>query len=138
MSRSPLEAENAMVNAFLILSSLPDSRIALDNQKFDPPDDDEAWARITIQHNDGEQAALGPPPNQFFRRFGLVIIQIFVRAGTATEHLNELCYEALKIYEGQDLDGIWFRNGRITYVPPQEEKWYQRNVIVEFQYDDVH
>lgn len=135
---SPKEARNAMVQAFIDGSSLPDSLIALDNQKFDPPEDQTSWARIAIQHNDGEQAALGAPPNQYFRRFGFVAIQHFVRIDDATNNLDDLCYESLQIFEGQHIQTIWFRNGRIVYVPVQEEKWYQQNVLVEFIYDDIH
>jgi len=135
---TPKEARNAMQAKFLADwgSTTP---IALDNQPFDPPDDDSSWVRFTVIFNGGEQAALGGEDgNRLFRRFGLIVIQVFTRIGVATNTNDDLSYQALKIFEGVEVAGIWFRNGRVTSIPAAREKWYQQNVVLEFEFDDIH
>lgn len=136
---SPDAAEAAILTTFLTAwgSTTP---VALENQEDSPPADNSYWVRVSVQHNDGEQAALGGEVgNQFFRRFGLIFVQVFGPKGKGKQVLNQHSYTALKVFEGQSISGIRFYNCRITGVPiPSREKWAQQNVVAEFQYDDIH
>lgn len=136
---TPKEARNAVYSTFLTqwAGATP---VLLENQDDEPPGADEAWVRLTFQHNDGDYAALGGDQTQvqFFRRFGVLIGQVFVPKGGGTSDLDELCYTALKIFD-DSIQGIFFTSPRVLAVPIRaDEKWMQRNIIVEFQYDDNH
>lgn len=135
---TPDEAENAMVEEFLTQWGAT-SLVLLRNQDDDPPEEKVAWVRISVDHNDADQAAIGGEPgNQFFRRYGFIFVQCFVPTGTATQQLNALAYQAQLVFEGKEIEGIWFRNCRIVDVPLVEKKWAQKNFIGEFIYDDIH
>jgi len=134
---SPDAAENTILQAFLTAWGST-SLVALENQEDTPPADGSPWVRISVQHNDGEQASLGGDSgNRFFRASGFVFVQVFVLKGTGKKVLNQNSYTALKVFDS-NIGGIWFRNGRVVSVPiPKEEKWAQQNVVVEFLYDDI-
>ena len=135
---TPKAARNYMQQAF-ITAWASQTEIALDNQDFDPGDSASPWVRLSIQFNDGEQASIGGGEgNQLFRTYGFVFVQVFTRRGTATDANDTLADTALKIFQGKDINGIWFKNGRINSVPQGKEKWYQQNVVIEFSFDDIH
>ena len=132
------EARNAMQKAFIAAwaSATP---IALDNQNLKLSSSVTKWVRLSIQFNDGEQAAIGGETgNKLFRYYGFVFVQVFTRLGTATDDNDELAEDALKVFEGKEIESIWFRNGRVNTIGESEEKWYQQNVVIEFTFDDIH
>ena len=98
------------------------------------PDGNTPWARLTIRHNDGQNAALG---NKLFGRQGLVTVQIFTPQGEGlltADILAKLVSDAL---EGKStVGGVWFRNVRMREVGG-DGSFYQVNVIAEFDYNEV-
>lgn len=136
---SPKTMRNAIYEAFLTGWGSA-TAVLIEDQEGVPPVANDPWVRISVQHNDGEQAALGGEAgNQFFRRFGVVFVQVFVPRGKGTNDLDDYSYTALKVFEGQAVLGAFFRNCRITSLPPdRDSKWAQANVVAEFQYDDIH
>jgi len=129
-----IEAKNEMMSTFVAEWSA--TTIALPNQEFKPPEDGTGWVRFNVAFNDGDLASLGAEGNRRFREFGLVTIQVFTVAGTATDENDTYCQAALNLFDGKNIEGIWFRNGRAVTVGPKNN-WYQQNVILEFQYDDI-
>lgn len=104
-----------------------------------PPPASEAWARIVLRHAASRQLTLAPAGQRRFLRPGLITVQVFtpLSAGNGLSFAEKLGIIARDAFEGRSTDsGIWFRNARLQEVGPDGE-WYQMNLTVEFQYDEV-
>ncbi len=105
----------------------------------DKPKGTEAWARVTVAHNEGGQATFGTPGNRMFERAGIVTVQVFTpqksdQGGTRLEALGVIARDA---FEGKATAGdVWFRNVRLQEASP-DEPWWQLNVTAEFSYDEL-
>lgn len=105
----------------------------------DKPKGSEAWARVTVLHNEGGQATFGTPGNRVFEREGIVTVQVFTpqkldQGGTRLEALGIIARNA---FEGKATAGdVWFRNVRLQEASP-DEPWWQLNVLAEFSYDEL-
>jgi hypothetical protein len=103
------------------------------------PKGTEAWARITVEHNEGGQATFGGPGNRLFDREGIVTVQVFTpqksdQGGTVLEALGAIARDA---FEGRSTpSGVWFRDVRLQEVGP-DEPWWQLNVTAKFNYDEL-
>jgi hypothetical protein len=99
------------------------------------PPKDGYWARITIAHNGGGQSTLGGIGYRKFERTGLVLVQVFAPAGaqgvTPVDQLGKIARDA---FEGKKAGEVWFRNVRLSEVPPDGGPWVQNNVVAEFSY----
>lgn len=104
-----------------------------------PPAADGAYAAIFIKHGQSRQATLGETGNRRFTRTGLIIVQCFapISRGDASTFAENAAIIARDAYEGVGTDsGIWFRNARVTEIG-SDKTWYQFNMVVEFQYDEL-
>lgn len=130
------EARELIQVRFLASSIFSASAIALDNQKFTPPDARTAWARLTIQANDGNQETLGRATNRRFVKRGVLFVQVFTITDGATNENDGLVQECLDLFEGVGLSGLYFNNGRIRTIGPTD-KYYQQNVVFDFTYYEI-
>ncbi|AAT69471.1 gp77 [Alphaproteobacteria phage PhiJL001] len=97
-----------------------------------PPTADE-WARVTVRHTGGNDAALG---GRIFERTGFATVQIFTIHGRGLSRADELAKVAVDAFQGQSTPGgIWFRNVRLVEVG-QDGKWFQNNVVADFEYTE--
>lgn len=104
----------------------------------DLPDND-AWARLTVNHNLADAVTVGGETgNRRFRRFGLVQVQIFTPSNMGLAIADTFAKVALDAFEGQKTqeDRVHFRNVRMIEVG-QDGAWFQTNVIADFDYDEV-
>ncbi len=98
-----------------------------------------AWARVTVSHGPGGQTALtGGLGSNRFDRFGLVTVQIFIPNGQGLSQGYILGKVIADAFEGKSTtSAIWFRN----VTPPNEigpsVEWFQINVTIEFEYDEI-
>lgn len=97
----------------------------------DAPTDDE-WARVTVRHLTGGNAAIG---NKLFERTGVVTVQIFTQFGTGNVLSDELAQIAVNAFDGQSTGAVWFRNVRVTEIG-QDGQWFNVNVYAEFEYTE--
>jgi hypothetical protein len=99
-----------------------------------PPSGRTPWARFTIRHAEGGSAAIG---HRKFRREGTIFIQLFAPVGDGLSSLDPLTKIAMDAYEGQSTaGGAWFRDVRCREIGPDGD-WYQVNVLVDFEYDEI-
>ncbi|ABP63582.1 BcepGomrgp11 [Burkholderia phage BcepGomr] len=105
-----------------------------------PPDGSAPYVAIFIKHVDGQQASLTDPDMlRRWSRDGLITVQCFgmLSAGQGLEDATYQATIAMRAFEGkQSANGIWFRNARIKEIG-SDRGWYQVNMIVEFEYDEV-
>lgn len=104
---------------------------------------DAPYARITIKHNISPQVTIGATVAKGgngvrFRRFGIVMVQVFAISGDGLTSADVLVDLALDAFEGEStgLDRIEFRNVTANEIG-QDGPWFQTNIIAEFSYDRV-
>ena len=114
-----------------------------EDSKQEVPDTQVSWARIQVRHNVFTQETIGGRLStggggRRFRRFGLVTVQIFTKAGDGLRTSDSLAKVALDAFEGVDAgaDTIEFRNVRLNEIG-RDGEWFQVNVLAEFEYDEI-
>lgn len=104
-----------------------------------PPAANEPFARVTLRHGRSRQATFGPKGGRRFTRIGLVTVQVFspLSGGGGLSFAEDLAIIARDAFEGEGTDsGIWFRNARTQEVG-LSGSWYQMNMVIEFEYDEL-
>ncbi len=121
----------------------PPVPLHLYTDKHEDLPDNAPFARITVKHNIFEQVTVGGRvasggAGQRFRRFGIIIVQVFTLSGGGQVASDTFVDVALAAFEGKNTgdDKIEFRNARINEIG-QDGPWFQVNVISEFTYDKV-
>lgn len=97
------------------------------------------FARVRLRHLDAKQVTFGEVGNRRFESMGLVTIQVFVPLShkLGLSLVQNLAIIARNAYRGVGTaSGIWFRNAKIIEVGP-DRGWMQRNMVCEFQYDEL-
>lgn len=93
-----------------------------------------AWAWVNVAEVGGGQETLGKKGDRKYERVAEVRIQVFTPIGEGTQEGEQLASQARGIYEGERFSGLYFNDGRVTYVGPSEEKWDQNNAVIEFRF----
>lgn len=133
---TPKQARNTIQEAYLTSAVIAVDHIALDNQDFDPSDDESLWVRLHVKFNDGGQDSLGKLGNRRFGKIGFVYIQVFSKKGGATDDNDEIANNSLDVFDGERLGDLWFFNGRIETIG-SGDVWYQQNVSIEFKFENI-
>lgn len=96
------------------------------------------YARITVRHNVMDQRTLGNTGNRRFRRFGVVVVQIFTVANDGLTKADVFAKVALDAFEGNSTapDEVHFRNVRVN-EEGENGNWFQTNVLADFDYDEI-
>jgi len=104
------------------------------------PSPDAPWARIGIKENLAPQRTLGTPGNRRFERIGLVMVQVFapISRGQGTQLVDQLCEVTRSAFEGVGTSsGLWFSNCRVNDIG-LDKSWYNKNVVSEFRFQELH
>src|SRR5574343_622052 len=99
-----------------------------------PPVADSPWARISMNHNTGQQTTLGGVGSRRFTQRGLILLQVFSPVGgfSIGENLAIIGKDA---FQGKSTtSGVWFRNVRVQEIG-FDGTWNQIMVVAEFEYD---
>lgn len=97
------------------------------------------WFRPAVRHAFGGQASLagGRGKKKKWRREGTLWVQIFAPMGSGSVGADRAAQAVLDGYEGAATDHcVWFRNCRLNELG-QNGAYYQINVLIDFQYDQV-
>lgn len=93
--------------------------------------DNASFASVTVRHTGGRNASVG---DAFFRRDGILFIQIYVPTGKGLQESYQLAKVVLDAYEGKRTPGgAWFRNSKMNEAG-RDGRFAAMNVIVEFTY----
>lgn len=89
---------------------------------------------IQVLHADGTIASLG---TLLHRQIGIMSGALYVENGRGRiRTAGKLSDSVLKFFQTQNIAGVRFNNPRINEVGP-DGRWWQVNVLVDFQYDIV-
>ena len=112
--------------------------VAYDDVDFTIPSPPSIWARFNVKHFNAYQSSIGDPGANKFRRQGMVTVQIFAPEKGATQDAVAKGDEVVSLFEGKTrFEGVIFSNVRMTEVGPDGMGWYQVNVKIDFEYDDL-
>lgn len=101
--------------------------------EYNPPDD-EPWVRVNTLSGAQTQVSMGKLRR--FRRVGIVVVQIFVPAGSGDGTARELADSVSAIYQGRTVNGVIFRGTGLTRVGV-DGAWVQYNASTPYQADDL-
>lgn len=109
------------------------------NTDFDIPAANAIWARWRCNHFTGGQGSLANVVGKRrWRREGTLFIQVFSPLNASEVSAYDAAEIVVQAYEGKP-SGAWFRNVRINEITPSEvSNWVQRNVLIDFEYDQIH
>lgn len=96
------------------------------------------YARVTIQHVDGFQPTVGSANGKRrFRHSGFITIQIFTAFGTGGLKSDRLVKVVKDAFEGKTTaSSVIFRRVSPNEIG-QSGAWFQTNVVIFFEYDEV-
>jgi hypothetical protein len=101
--------------------------------KYDPPEDT-PWVRLTILPGQQAQASMGK--QRLFRRNGVVVVDIFVPAGSGDGRAKELGDAVTNIFMGRTVSGVIFRATSLERVQV-DGAWTQYSASTPYQADSV-
>lgn len=105
-----------------------------------PPDGSLPYAAFFIRHASGLQESLSDHiGQQKWARIGTLMVQCYgsLMAGRGLEDATQIAVAAQRVYQGKSsANYIWFRNATIKEIGPSGG-WYQVNMTVAFEYDEV-
>jgi len=104
-----------------------------DSETPDHPDD-QSWVRLTVLSGDQNQVSMGQLRR--FRRPGVVVVQIFVPAGSGDGEARELADSVASVFQGRTINGVIFRGTGLNRVGV-DGAWVQYNATTPYQADDL-
>lgn len=121
------------------------SNYKLDNEVFDPPEDNSSsWVRVIINFQDiggarGGQITLGSIGNNnvTFRRWGRFFFQVYTPTDSGTKANDDLCDSIADLFEGKTLDNVTFWDTDVQTIGIFNDIWYQQNVTSRFWFDEI-
>lgn len=129
-------AREAIYQAFIDGTSLPDTSVTFSNEEFKAPTD-ATWARLTVNHEAGIQDTLGELGNRDFLRNGRILIQLFDSVNNGTAGLDSLAHSTRNIFEGKTLSGgLCFHSVDVRETGSDGE-WFQFIVDAQFNYRET-
>lgn len=112
-----------------------------EGEPFDPTDKEQvpegsAWTRLAVRHSAANQDTMGQAGNRKFRRFGFVVVEIFVPKDTGTLSLDQYtdavkdCFEAIR-FEGIVFEAMDHRERGVS------GPWLSVVAEIRFSYEEV-
>lgn len=97
----------------------------------------DCWVRFSVRHGEATQKSLGSPGSNTFRQTSVVLVQLFVPAGTGKAKLYSLADTACDIFRAVAIDNLLFRAPYMTELEP-ETVWMRALVTAPFYRDENH
>jgi len=108
-------------------------------ERKDPPESDKYYTRFSQQTSNEEQSNLKGVGLRRYTIEGFLFIQIFAPLSDTegVDNARQLAVMVRDIYKGkQTVSSIFLRNARIQEIG-SDDKWYQINVVVDFEHDYI-
>jgi len=133
---TPKEVRNEIAKRFLSQFQGQFS-IAITGHRFTPPAIPAPWVRLSVIFNHGAQTSLGVSGNRRFQKSGFVNVQVFTPVNKGTDKNDEMAHDISSFLDGVNLGhGLWLYNGSIKTIGDRDD-YYQQNVVVEFNFEDI-
>lgn len=112
--------------------------VILENEEIRDGDENSPWIRFSVEIFSFSADSMGSKGNRRVNRYGSIFVQVFVPLNEKTKELNDFIARVIRIYEGEKLDNIYFRNLRtMTTDEKSDSLWYGSTVTVEFDFTEI-
>lgn len=98
-----------------------------------------SWARAQMRHNVGGQVSLADDQGRRrWRRSGIITVEVYTPLGTGFDRLHDELVQIVKdAFEGKTtVSDIIFSDVAPREIGP-DGPWFQSNVLIAFEYDEV-
>ena len=107
------------------------------NEKFKPPVDT-AWIRFSVFERTSFQQTMGITGNRKFERAGSILVNIFTPLDEGTKESDDIADELRVLFEGVTFTGVRCYNVVARELGPSDDgAWYQQNLEVFYDYDQI-
>lgn len=112
--------------------------VVLENEEITDANENSPWIRFSVEIFSFSADSMGSKGNRRVNRYGSLSVQIFVPLNKKTKELNDLIARVIRIYEGENLHSVYFRNIRsMTTDEKSDSLWYGTTVTVEFDFIEI-
>lgn len=112
--------------------------VVLENEEISDGNENSPWVRFSVEIFSFSADSMGSKGNRRVSRYGSVAIQVFVPLNKKTKELNDFIAQIIRIYEGEKLDNVYFREPRtLAIVEKPDSLWYGTTVTVEFDFTEI-
>lgn len=132
---TPQEAVDEMCAVFQVAWTDTGYTAIWDDLPGSVPKTQDAWARVTVQHNNGGQETLGAIGSRYFKQTGFVTVQIFAPVGDGRTEGLLLANVVIRAYSRAH-GTVWYSNPRIVDAGT-DGAFTQTNVLINFSYSDL-
>lgn len=116
----------------------PLTTIVLENEEVKKGDETRPWVRFSVDIFSFSPDSMGAKGNRRVSRRGTISIQIFVPRNRKTYELNALRAKAIRMYEGEELNGVNFRSPRSSVMQEDSDSlWYGEIVQIPFEFIEI-
>ena len=143
MTATPEQAVDDILDVFKAVWDPTGFEVQYDLENFggsssSPPATQDPWTRVQVRHTTDSQASLtGGLGQTLYTATGVLTIQLFVPIGEGLVRGRQLARSVRNAYRGISTPRqVWFRNARINEVGIDGD-WFQLNIIVDFEYDEI-
>ena len=115
------------------MASSPAIPVVYANSSFTPPNTD-SWLQVQLQFNDNTYFTLTAPTTGFNRQTGIVLINIFTKAGVGAGANYTIAERVKDLFDRVTVNGVSFdpASGPLTITPSAPESYFQTQVSVTF------
>ena len=114
------------------------TKVVFENEEVKSGEEDKPWVRFSVDIFSFSPDSMGAKGNRRVLRRGTLSIQIFVPLNHKTKELNTLRTKAIRIYEGEEFNGVNFRNPRTnTMLEESDSVWYGEIVQIPFEFIEI-
>lgn len=114
------------------------TKVVVENEEVKDGEEDKPWVRFSVDIFSFSPDSMGAKGNRRVLRRGTLSIQIFVPLNHKTKELNTLRTKAIRIYEGEEFNGVNFRNPRTnTMLEESDSVWYGEIVQIPFEFIEI-
>lgn len=111
-----------------------DAPSCFENKKFNEPDPESSWARVTMRQLDSNQHTLGAPGSRKWQRDAAIWVQLFRPLGEGMASLASLVDDVRAVFEGVSFGGIDPAGSPRMQTVGQDGKWFLVLVICPVTY----
>jgi hypothetical protein len=129
------EAREAIYQKFVDDTGLASSAYTYASENYTAPTD-APWARLTVNHEAGEQDSLGKVGSRKYLRRGRVLVQLFGPVDQGLRTLDLLAAATRDIFEGTQFSGLYFISADVR-ESGQDGEWFQLVVDAPFDYQET-
>lgn len=138
MSLTQKQAYDEICDPIRLVGIAEDFAVHWDNKRTNNSKTEEnSYVAFLVRTAGSGPPTLGGVGHRSFGRFGTAIARVFTPTGKGLSEGYALAKSISDVYEGVSTpNGVWFRNVRTQEIG-KEGSFFEMQVLIEFQYDEI-